>query len=217
MIVVQHLEGGGFAVVSPYDKEFVRLARSLGGRWRNERWMFPAGAMDRVRAALHRVYGWSESATLDRAVLHLRARETIVAQCDGIRLGGRTIAYAWARDSGARLGEGVLSRNAPSDTSWYGSGGSLQYWTTWVREGAEFEMLEVYGEVARRLTDGTCKVKSWDVSVVANRAQSEFTIRDCRLAEVRAAIAEHAFTAEEVFGGDAGRDSDRDLGTGESE
>jgi hypothetical protein len=119
------------AVKSPYNSEFVATAKRYGGKWSGGQWVFDARDEERVRELCKKVYG-SDGLTADLCTI--RAKFTANASVGGgpIEIAGRTIARAHGRDSGARLGEGVVLLEGK-----FGSGGSMKNWATFVgRNGA---------------------------------------------------------------------------------
>lgn len=117
--------GGETRVISPWNGRFVEAARDLGGRWRGEAWCFDARDEERVRALCMDAYG-TDGTRDERCTLRVTAPEDGLSECRGpITVHGRVLARAFGRDSGAKLGDGVILL-AGGVTS----GGSTKNWNT---------------------------------------------------------------------------------------
>lgn len=129
----QHLTksvtGDTFPVTAPYNSEFISAAKRLGGRWDAPEWVFDARDEARVRALLIECYG-TDGEIADLVTIRIEWTENESAKRASIEANGRTIARADGRDSGARLGDGVVLLDGE-----FGSGGSRANWTTTARAG----------------------------------------------------------------------------------
>lgn len=145
------IEGTKLSVTSPYHPDFPAAARKLGGKWQSPAWVFDARDEERVRKLCVRVYGTDGSAPAD--VLTVRCS---AALCDGDGNGstlsyylcGRQVARAFGRDSGAKLGEGVIVLSGG-----FGSGGSVKNPSCTVREGTIIEVRDLPRAAAEKLHD----------------------------------------------------------------
>ncbi len=137
--------GTRLSVHSPYLPAFVAAAKALGGRWAAPAWVFDARDEARVREALRTHYGTDGSAAAGPVVTLRVAMDAVYADRDAIRLGGREIARAYGRDSGAKLGDGVVLLDGK-----FGSGGSVKNWTT-RSDGATILIRDMPAEMAERL------------------------------------------------------------------
>lgn len=119
---------------TPYNANFVAAIKRIGGAsWDRDRraWCIPAEAIDQAREIMRRVYGADDrpsaepsvsvKLTFGREVYKLRAPVTIL---------GKSIASAWGRDSGARVGDDVAFVEGRPQ-----SGGSVKNWCSVVPEG----------------------------------------------------------------------------------
>ena len=132
---------------SPFVDGFAPKARALGGKWNREDscWVFSPRYEEQVRALLRSVYGWSEDDSSARGVVRVSVskewdwRETSETAGMGrtlqLYLFGRLIARAFDRDSGARLGEGVVVLEGGFE-----SGGSRKNPEVYARKGTVFEI-----------------------------------------------------------------------------
>ena len=130
--------GDHIEVVSPYNPAAVERFRQLGGRWTGEVWTFPAALETEVRGVLLSVYGTDGDDGAQSVTLIARAKRGISEYTGPVTCCGKTVARAWGRDSGARVGEGVALLEGR-----IGSGGSRKNWKTVVEEGSTFKLLNV--------------------------------------------------------------------------
>lgn len=119
---------------TPYNANFVAAIKRIGGaQWDRDRraWCIPADAIDQAREIMRRVYGADDRPsaepsvsvrlTFDREVSEWRAPVTIM---------GKSIASAFGRDSGARVGDDVAFVAGNPE-----SGGSVKNWLSVVPAG----------------------------------------------------------------------------------
>lgn len=136
------IENGMASVFTPYNREFVDLVKGIGGRkWNADRkcWMVPEAEIEQVRKYMMDVFGETDQMDEDeRVTVLITFTEDASADRRGITIFGKTIAKAWDRDSGARVGEDVtfISGNC-------GSGGSRANWTTTIDKGSKFRVRNV--------------------------------------------------------------------------
>jgi hypothetical protein len=120
------VNGSTVAVKSPYNSEFVTTAKRYGGKWKGGQWVFDARDEERVRALCQKVYG-TDGLSKDLCTIRAKFYISDAVCCGPIEISGRTIARAWGRDSGAKLGEGVVLLEGR-----FSSGGSMKNWETTV-------------------------------------------------------------------------------------
>ena len=134
---------GRLAVEAPYHPDFIAQARALGGRWDrdwdrdSQRWNFDAREEEPVRGLCRAVYGTDGTQT-DLVEVRARFPGGLTAERAPIYLLGREAVSATGRDSGARLGEGVVLEEGSA-----GSGGSVKYWQTRLSKGAVLRLHDV--------------------------------------------------------------------------
>lgn len=134
-------------VRSPYLPGLPARAKLLSGRWDPEEkvWSYPLGAQAEVQALYQELYGeWVEE--VKKVNLICKVDEAYEALCDPLVLGGRIVARAFGRDSGAKTGEGVIVLKGG-----FKSGGSCRNWETQVKKGTVFRLLEVPLTIAEEL------------------------------------------------------------------
>jgi len=119
--------GETLSVHSPYNTEFVAGARKLAGKWDggSKAWAFDARNEAAIRALLIETYGTDGSVIADTVSLRVTYDSNCYISAGGFELAGRRIATAFGRDSGARLGEGVVLEYGT-----FRSGGSVKNWRT---------------------------------------------------------------------------------------
>ena len=121
--------GSTIAVSTPHpNTNFNKKAKDLSGRWHPDRaaWVFDSRNEALVRGALKRAYGTDGSTEADVVSVQMTVDKS---EWHGpVTVAGRVICRAYDRDSGAKLGPGVvkLSGTAPS-------GGSRANWTSVAR------------------------------------------------------------------------------------
>ena len=116
-------------VEAPFNRGFISAAKSLGGRWIAPHWVFDVRDEERVRALCLEHYGEDDRSIVDRVTLRVTFPEGTGEYSDSIILAGREIARAFGRDSGAKLGEGVVLLSGG-----FCSGGSVKNWKTATRK-----------------------------------------------------------------------------------
>lgn len=124
----------GFAdIYTPYNADFVDKIKRIGGRrWNGENrcWTVPETEIDTVRQFMVDVYGESD---LPDSSEYVDVRITFENDAysdyrSGIVMFGKTIARAWGRDSGAKVGDDVTI-----ETGVCTSGGSRANWYTAIK------------------------------------------------------------------------------------
>ena len=125
-------------IYTPYNADFVSRVKLLGGRWNasDRCWAVPEDAVEDVRAAMREIYGRDDRPVVDAADVVLTFGEEVSEYCAPITLLGRTIARAFGRDTGAKVGENVMFiQGAPR------SGGSMKNWLTVIPSGCVVKCL----------------------------------------------------------------------------
>lgn len=143
------INGDMASVFTPYNAEFVKAMRMISGaRWDRmiKCWNIPSQAVNAVREIMMRVYGETDIVHVDKADIRVTFSDSVREECGPITMFGRTIAYAYGRDSGAKVGEKVaFIKKSPT------SGGSRKNWTTVIPSGA---VMELYDIPKSMITDG---------------------------------------------------------------
>lgn len=194
MCEIQVLEQGEskLQVVSPYNPELPTAARALGGKLNGKAWEFDQRLADDVAELYRRIYGeWPGDAT-DYVKVRATALKDIAEDKAGIFLFGRCLARAYSRDSGAKLGDGVILREGR-----FRSGGSAKYWKTVCEEGTVVELFDVPRKIAEQARS---EEPLWKVEILGD---SPSIGRDALIAErgtLLARIAQIDALLEEIGG-----------------
>lgn len=160
---VQVLETGVGKIVvrSPYHPDFAPRAKKLGGKWdaSQKQWMFDARDEAKVRELLVKIYGTDGSPLPRGQLLTIRAPAQVCDQRGygsssssrtmSFWLAGREVAHASGRDSGARLGDGVVILSGG-----FSSGGSVKNPSCTYKAGTVFELRDVPRELAELVHSG---------------------------------------------------------------
>lgn len=124
-------------VTGEYNSEFVAKARTLAGKWVAPSWVFDIRDESAVRAACLECYGTDGHRT-DLVDVEVRFGPEDDTHTAPIMYCGRTIARAFGRDSGAKLGDGVVLQSGG-----FTSGGSVKNWYTRAKEGTSVILRDV--------------------------------------------------------------------------
>lgn len=147
-ISIETMDGKAY-ITSPYSAEFVSRIRYMGGKWDavSRRWVIPSEALPAVRELLMDIYGETDVAPAeDTATVVVEYLHNVSAVRGAVSLGGRTIAKATGRDSGAMIGPGVAFTCGQPQ-----SGGSHLNWMTIIPAGCVVELYRVPLKKAQRL------------------------------------------------------------------
>lgn len=144
---------GNCKIYTPYNKDFIAKLKLLGGRWDapGSCWTISQRCIEEVRSAMREVYGRDDSPVADTADVLFTFEETVSANRASLVLLGRTIASAYGRDSGVRVGDGVMFLQGKPK-----SGGSVKNWETIVPSGCVVKVFDVPKSLIERadLPDG---------------------------------------------------------------
>lgn len=120
-------------VITPYHAGFVEKCRNLRGSFKAGAWWFDDSIIDYVREAMLKHFGTTGEVPFDNCTLLVRNFSSNEYGAP-VMLFDRSVARAFSRDSGARLGDDIVFISGR-----YDSGGSVKNWRTEVSE-ATFEM-----------------------------------------------------------------------------
>jgi len=138
---ITNLGNGRIAIDTPYNPEFVRRIKKAGGRWNAGKkvWECDERSTDAVRAIMREVYGMDDMPQeLVTVRVTVQEKDTIDQHTGPVVLFGRTIASAFGRDGGAKVGEGVVFESGNCR-----SGGSMKNWYTVIEAGSVFTIYDV--------------------------------------------------------------------------
>ena len=169
---------GTITVTSPYAADYVSRARALGGRWDRTAggWVFDEAAEPAVRQALRECYGTdggTDAVPEASVTLYVYVPEALSAARGPVVLDGPiTLARAFGRDSGAKLGDGVAHLAGPKPTS----GGSVKNWDTRVPAGGLYAVYQVPRGLAERAqgdADVVCRLGDGSEATAAVLAEMQ--------------------------------------------
>lgn len=121
-------------IEAPYNANFVAAVKQIGGAsWDRGRraWSIPDVAIDQAREIMRRVYGEDDRPSAEPKVsVKLIFGNEVSKRHAPVTILGKSIASAWGRDSGARVGDDVVFVEGKPQ-----SGGSVKNWYSVVPEG----------------------------------------------------------------------------------
>lgn len=140
---------GKAEIYTPYNPEFVAALKERIGsaRWNADKkcWIVPAVSIDSVRSLMIQVYGESDT----EPAKHVDIKVTFdtdyaYSMCSAYTLFGKTVATAYGRDSGAKIGADVEVIQGGAY-----SAGSAKNWRTQIKKGSVF----IIRDVCKNLVD----------------------------------------------------------------
>jgi len=180
-------------IESDYHPDLPKRARNLAGNWNGEHWIFDIRDKDRVEKMYRTIYGYfGDLESVTTVNVQLIASNDCSESRRGIFFAGRCIATASGRDSGARLGEGVIIENGEAM-----SGGSMKNWITRITEDAIIEIKDVpLSKVQQAIKKGNRKwaeikiISEPDFNIFELEKERELIM--ARLVEIDEILAAHA-------------------------
>lgn len=127
-------ENGKAKVYTPYNSDFVKAIRQVGGaKWNpaDKCWETPESAVDAIRRIMTKVYGHSDISEDETMTLKVTFTEARSTTCDAEQLFGKVLARAFGKTSGAKIGDDVAYISGGAT-----SGGSVKNWQSIVEEGS---------------------------------------------------------------------------------
>lgn len=181
---ITSIGNGKIAIETPYNPEFVRRIKKAGGRWNagNKTWECDERSIESVRTIMREVYGMDDLPQ-ELVTVKVTIGENKISVWHGpVVMFGRTIASAFGRDSGAKVGEGICFQTGSCK-----SGGSVKNWYTVVESGSVFTIYDVPKQaVDEKLgwddSYGTFEVIEAADPLAALKAEKEALLK--RLAEI---------------------------------
>lgn len=173
------------SVVSPFNSDFVKDARNLGGNWSGGAWVFDAREEADVRAACMKHYG-EDGFTKDTIDVLVTFMTEKFANRKPIVLFGRTVARAVGRDSGARIGNGVVLKSGG-----FKSGGSVKNWETIALKDTSVLLRDVSRSLVESFDSKDVSIEVIDQAITSKKALEEEREKlIARLAEIDKLLAE---------------------------
>lgn len=128
-------------LISPYNPALPARAKSLGGKFSStsKAWYFDKRDEERVCEIARDIYG-TDGRTQSEPMLTIKVKATQGQSIytASVFVAGREIARAFGRESGAKLGEGVIQLEGRIKSS-----GSVKNWYTDVTAGSVFEIRDI--------------------------------------------------------------------------
>jgi hypothetical protein len=171
-------------VESPYNPEFSSRARGLGGKWKAPLWIFDERDEKRVKELCVEIYG-TDGVDSDLVSIRVTLEEDDWNYELSFYVAGRQVARAFDRDSGARLGEGVILLNGK-----FGSSGSRKSPAITVDKGTVFELRDIPRKAILNTPGDRWRVEIIDENVDVSALREELIKIEARAAEIRKIIGE---------------------------
>lgn len=134
-------------VHAPYNTIFIAAAKRLGGKWVTPNWVFDIRDEGRVRELCMQIYG-SDGRVQDLCTVRAELDSSSKNYAGPIEIAGRTVARAYGRDSGAKLGEGIVLLKGGFD-----SGGSVKNWKTITKDGTVVLVRDFPRAIAQKMIE----------------------------------------------------------------
>ena len=153
-------DNGTINIYTPYNRDFVSRIKGIGrARWDADRkcWNIPEAGLETARSIMQDVYGETDlpDAWQKMVTVRIKFGDRYTSECRcGVSAFGRTLARAWGRDSGAKVGDDVIM-----ETGEVTSDGSAKNWYTVIKAGTTFR-LQVPEGIYQRDKD------LWDTEIV---------------------------------------------------
>lgn len=180
-------EKGTIKVITPYNAGFVQKCRNLRGSFKDGAWYFDDSIEEYVKKALIDTYGVDGTSPVELCTLVVN-KFTSSSSCGAVDLFGRTVAIAFGRDSGAKLGDGIILINGSVDSS-----GSVKNWSTEVRK-ATFEIQKFplertkFDDIQKAIAEGWVEVKIPKKAKPQSQILEEIKFHEDKLAELKALL-----------------------------
>lgn len=177
-------ENGQAEIYTPYNNEFVtKLKNGIGAaKWNPTKkcWCVPERAVDSVREIMLAVYGETDIETQEHVDIKVTFNRDVREYYKPITLFSKTVATAYGRDSGAKVGKyiEIIKGNVTS-------GGSAKHWTTEIEEGTVLIIRDVCKSFVDEWNDDEILVEILgDVSIDKGKLLEEKEKLLCRIKEI---------------------------------
>ena len=178
-------QDGKIIVTTYYNRMFASKARNLRGKWdsSSKAWVFDESVEEYVKQALLDVFGVTGETPYETCSLVIKDFTAWEAKGE-VELFSRTVARAFGRDSGAKLGDDIIWISGS-----YHSGGSVKNWTTEVENGT-FEIQNFplertkFDDVQKAVEEGWCEIKINKKKRSREEIESEIAALKSRLSEL---------------------------------
>ena len=140
-------------VRSPFHPLLPKKARLIAGDWDGNVWTFDRREEAKVLKLYKDVFGYEKGGKTVDIRVTLAEGGYLSAGTTGLMLAGRQIGRATGRDTGAKVGEGIIF-----ETGEVTSGGSAKNWTTRTTDGCVFIIRDLYEHAFLNIK----KMHGWD-------------------------------------------------------
>lgn len=172
-VKIEELENDKIRVITQYNSRFVNEAKSLGGKWDKKGWCFDKRILDEVKKTL-RCYYYDDGDFRERVDVEIKTKVKLVARLNAYFMGGRLIASATSKSSGARIGEGIVFLQGGVD-----SGGSMRYWETQVEADSIFQILDLTKDALKSL-DSYVKEEYIEYKIISKKTDTQKKINEIK-------------------------------------
>lgn len=173
---------GKFEMYTPYNREFISEIKSIGSaRWNPNKKCWSVGSEDKEAAknVLMNAYGEDGEQAVEKVTVRIQAVKEIESLCEPVSYAGREIAAAYGRDTGAKIGNGVVLESGNAT-----SGGNRNTWKTIIEEGSIFRVRGIPKSLIEKESDGfkVIEIMNDGIDREALKAEKEKLLK--RLAEI---------------------------------
>ena len=175
-----NIENGKAHVYTPYNKDFVKAIKGIGGaKWSNGAWVVPENTVDVVREIMMDVYGETDLPAADKVNIRITFTDDVFAHNSAVTMFGKTIARASNRDSGAKVGEDVaFVKGAPK------SAGSARNWGTEIPKDSVCVVSNIPKAMLERVLPENIEIEVLEQSVDRDALTEERERLLARIAEI---------------------------------
>ena len=158
-VKIDKTNSGLYLVECPYNKEFVKRIKELGGKWTqfedgSRKWVVSPEALELVKQCLREIYGTDGTYTARNVKLRLHVDTRVRGDYEEF---GRTLIRVMGRDSGVLPADGVIIVSGEAT-----SGGSMKHPATILENCVlEFCLPETYvdrEDVKKAIEEGRMKI-----------------------------------------------------------
>lgn len=191
------INNGKANLYTPYNANFVAQIKHIGGaKWdsANRCWTIPADMVDEAREIMVSVYGYcDEQDSAETVTVEINTTDSLwSAERESITMFGKTVAQAWGRDTGAKVGADVAIISGK-----VGSNGSAKNWVSTVEAGSKIILKNVSKAIYEKEIEATlakygkdCTIKVIDQNIDREALKAEKEKLMARLAEIEKLLAE---------------------------
>lgn len=182
-------DGNTTTLRSPYHPNLPTQAKALGGKFDSftKAWNFDARDEERVREMAIGIYGTdgTDTETVTVRIEVGEGNDLVSRDREALYLGGQEIARAFGRDSGAKLGDGVVVIEGRAE-----SGGSAKNWDARLAAGTVVEIRDVPRGFGERIVEQAAEHGRIADAKIVDEASDRREALEAERAKLLARIAE---------------------------